>query len=324
MSLKERQDYCVKIIKELRAELNRVPTSADFKNKLPRINVTELFGSHDGLLRAAGLLEAIEEFEGPQPRQPRILVLDLELKPIIAYVWGLFDQNIGLDQIIQDWSIMSWAAKWIGESNVMYEDVSGEGDYSNDERIVRLMWHKLDEADVIITQNGKKFDEKKLNTKFEKYKLGRPSPYRHIDTLKIKKKHFGLTSNKLAYSTDYFNETYKKLDHGKFAGMKLWIECLNRNPEAWAEMKEYNIYDVLSLEELYLNSLRHWDDTINFGTYTQKAGCCPNCGSEDLFEDKFNYSKTGAFQTYRCKNCGTISQSKINEIHQNTRKAFLK
>ena len=33
--------------------------------------------------------------------------------------------------------------------------------------------------------------------------------------------------------------------------MKLWTECLNGNRQAWAEMKRYNIHDVLSTEELY-------------------------------------------------------------------------
>ncbi len=29
----------------------------------------------------------------------KILVLDIETAPIVAHVWGLFDQNIGLNQI---------------------------------------------------------------------------------------------------------------------------------------------------------------------------------------------------------------------------------
>ena len=324
MWLSEQQFYLISKLKEMASELGRVPMASDFKAKFPNVNPTVLFGSYDGFLRAAGLFEADEDEIIPKPREPKILVLDIELKPIVAYVWGLFDQNLGLDQIIEDWSVMAWAAKWIGNDTVMYQDVSDQDDYSNDELIICQIWDLINEADVLLTQNGMRFDIKKLNTRFEKYKLGKPSPFRHIDTLKIKKKHFGLTSNKLAYSTDFFNEKHKKLDHGKFPGMKLWIECLNRNPEAWKEMKEYNIYDVLSLEELYLNSLRHWDDTINYGVYTQEKGCCPNCGSTDLKEEAYNYSKTAANKTYRCQKCGTICASKINDIHQNTRKTFLK
>lgn len=323
MGLSEQQFYLISKLKEMASDLGRVPMASDFKAKFPNINPTVLFGSYDGFLRAAGLFDPDEEIK-LKPREPKILVLDIELKPIVAYVWGLFDQNLGLDQIIEDWSIMAWAAKWIGKDGVMYQDVSDQDDYSNDELIVCNMHTLINEADVLLTQNGKRFDIKKLNTRFEKYKLGKPSPYRHIDTLKIKKKHFGLTSNKLAYSTEYFNENHKKLNHGKYPGMKLWIECLNRNPDAWAEMKEYNIADVLSLEELYLGSLRHWDDTINYGVYTQEKGCCPNCGSTDLMEDKISYTKNAANQSLRCNKCGTVSVSKVNEIHEKVRKTFLR
>jgi hypothetical protein len=42
---------------------------------------------------------------------PIITVLDIELLPIEAQVWQLFDQNVGLNQIQQDWTLMSFAAK---------------------------------------------------------------------------------------------------------------------------------------------------------------------------------------------------------------------
>ena len=33
---------------------------------------------------------------------PKILIVDIETAPIVAQVWGLFDQNVGLNQIAQD------------------------------------------------------------------------------------------------------------------------------------------------------------------------------------------------------------------------------
>ena len=304
-------------------ELGRLPTSGDFKKRFPNINVTILFGSHDNFLRGAGLKEPL-----PEPkikyRQPKILVFDIETKPIKAWVWGLFDQNVGLEQIIEDWSVLSWAAKWIGNDEVLYQDLSQHKDHNNDEIIIYGIWELLNEADIVVTQNGKKFDVKKLNTKFAQYKLGPPSKYKHIDTLQIKKKNFGLTSNKLAYSTNKFNDRYKKLEHGKFPGMKLWIECLKGNQEAWAEMKEYNIHDVLALEELYVNHLMKWDNTINYGVYTGEKGCCPNCGKTNLIDFGYSYTKNTANQQLKCKDCGTISTSKDNELPKALTKSFLK
>jgi len=36
----------------------------------------------------------------------------------------------------------------------------------DDSGILREIWKMLDEADIVITQNGRKFDQKKLNARF--------------------------------------------------------------------------------------------------------------------------------------------------------------
>ena len=320
----EQQHYLIVKIKELADSLQRVPLISEFQSMLPRVSIEKTFGTYDNLLKGAGLLTTVNEpkFEY---REPRLLTLDIETKPLKVWSWGLWEQNISLDMIIEDWSILSIAFKWVGNDEVFYYDVSKEQDICNDFKVVHAAWEALNHCDVLITQNGKKFDEKKLNAKFEQHGLGAPLPYRHIDTLQIKKKKFALTSNKLEYSTNKFNEKYKKLKHAKFSGMSLWLECMKGNPEAWAEMKEYNIHDVLALEELYINHLRHWDKSINFGAYTGAKHSCPRCGSADLIEkEKLTYTNTGAFQNYQCKNCKSYSTSKHNELSPSTRKNQLK
>lgn len=323
MSYSEQQHYCIQKIKELSDELNRVPLISDWNKKFPNLKVLELFGfiTWDKFLTVAGLKD-----KDPEPkfkfREPKILVLDIETKPLKVYCWGLFDQNISLDMIIEDWAVMSWAAKWIGNERIFYQDTSQNTDYTKDELIVRGIWELLNECDVVLTQNGKKFDIPKLNAKFVEYKLGPTSPFKHIDTYSIKKK-LGLTSKKLEYTTNKFNEQFKKLKHGKFAGMSLWIECLKGNQEAWAEIKLYNIHDVLALEELYINHLRKFDNTINYGVYTGTGGCT-NCGSDELTEKEFGYTKTGAFQTFLCRRCGSYSSSKNNELSKATKSRLLK
>lgn len=324
MSYSEQQHYCIQKIKELSDELNRVPLISDWNKKYPNLKVLELFGfiTWDKFLTVAGLKEV-----DPEPkfkfREPKILVFDIETKPIEAYCYGLFDQNIGIDMIIHDWNVLSWAAKWVGEDKIFYEDVSKQSNFRDDKNILPGIFNLLCECDVALTQNGIKFDIKKLQERFEVHGLGIPSPFRHIDTLRIKKRNFSLTSNKLAFSTDKFNKVYKKLDHEKYPGFKLHKECLKGNQDAWADMKEYNIYDVLSTEELYTNTLRKYDKTINYGVYTGTGGCT-NCGSDELTEKEFGYTKTGAFQTFLCRRCGSYSSSKNNELSKATKSRLLK
>lgn len=320
----EQQHYVICKLKELASELGRNPMKHELQALLPRVNFDILFGpSYDYALSAAGLLK--QEFSPPvELRQPKLLIFDIECKPLKVWSWGLFDQNIGIDMIIEDWSVMSWAAKWLGKPEIFYQDVSNQKDFKDDELIVRGIWELLHECDVVITQNGIRFDVPKLNGKFEEYGLGPPAPFKHIDTMRIAKK-LGLTSKKLAFMTNKFNDNFKKLDHEKFAGFKLWDECLKGNKEAWAEMKEYNIHDVLATEELYINHYIKWDTTINHGVYSGVPNCCTNCGSTDIQEmAKHNYKKSAVYKSFQCRQCKSFSTGKENLLTKSISKTILK
>lgn len=163
----------------------------------------------------------------PSTKQaPKILIFDIETAPIEAYVWGLFDQNIPLGMVKQHTTVLSWSAKWRGSDKVMYRDQRDQANVRDDKEILKVIRDLLDEADIVITQNGKKFDQKKLNYRFVVHNIKPPSPFKHIDTLVIAKKHFGFDSNKLAHMTQLLCKNFKKQDHGEFAGEKLWVECL--------------------------------------------------------------------------------------------------
>lgn len=246
---------------------------------------------------------------------PKVLVYDIETAPIMAYVWGLWDNNVALNQIESDWYVLSWSAKWLGDppDKVMYMDQRNERDIENDKKILKKIWKLLDEADIVITQNGKKFDQKKLNARFIIHGFQPPSSYKHIDTCQIARKHFGFTSNKLEYMTDKLCVKYKKLKHAKYSGFTLWRECLKGNLDAWNEMEEYNKYDVLSLEELY-QKLSPWDNGVNFDLYSNEDVPRCNCGSLEFTKNGFSYTNTGKFQRYTCKKCGSERRSSVNEL----------
>lgn len=234
---------------------------------------------------------------------PKILVIDIETSPIISYTWGIWDQNVGLNQIKQDWNIIAFAAKWHGQDELIYSDLRGV-DVHNDKKLLVKIWNLLDESDVVVTQNGKAFDTKKINARFLMHGMTPPSSYKQIDTLILAKKHFGFTSNKLEYMADRINKKYKKLKHDKFAGFELWKECLKDNLKAWKEMEKYNKYDVLSLEELYDN-LIPWDNSVNFNLYHDDHTTVCTCGSSDFVLNGHTYTSTGKFRRYRCKKCGS-------------------
>lgn len=246
---------------------------------------------------------------------PKILVIDIETSPLISYTWGIFDQNVALNQIIQDWNIISFAAKWLDEpvSKIVYMDLRNQKDIHDDRKLLKAMWKLLDEADVIITQNGKSFDEKKINARFILNGMQPPSSFKHVDTLRIAKKKFGFTSNKLEYMTDKLCTKYKKSKHKKYSGFELWRACMAGDINAWKEMEHYNKLDILSLEELY-KKMRPWDNSLNVNVYHDLEHTVCSCGSTDFKRNGYAYTSVGKFQRYSCKSCGAEVRNRNNEF----------
>jgi hypothetical protein len=265
--------------------------------------------------------------------KPKILLVDIETAPILGHVWGLFDNNVALNQIVKDWHLLSWSAKWLDskeiiysknrKTNIMYQDQSKKQNIEDDKDLALGIWKLLDEADIVIGQNSKRFDIKKLNARFKFHDFQPPSSFRQIDTLVIAKKHFAFTSNKLEYLTDKFCKKYKKLKHKKFPGHELWNQCLKNNKEAWTEMKRYNTHDVLSTEEIYYQ-LIPWDNTINFNVYHDSLEFICTCGSKKFISKGYHYTSTGKFSRHKCKACGSEIRGTKNLFDKEKRDSLMK
>lgn len=228
---------------------------------------------------------------------PKVLVFDVETSPIVAHVWGLRDQNISLNQIVKDWQVIAFAAKWLGQPKVYYYDTRNQCD---DKLLMQTLWNFLDKADIVITQNGQNFDSRKVNARFIEHGMKPPKPYKHLDTYKIAKAAAEFTSHKLEYLTEKLCTKYKKLSHKKFPGMSLWNECLKGNKQAWQEMKTYNIHDVLSTEELY-TKLKAWTPKTAPSTYTEG---CVSCGRFEFERRGVDRTASAQWQRLRCIPCG--------------------
>lgn len=238
----------------------------------------------------------------------RVLVLDIETAPLVAYVWDRRDQNIGLNQLKTDWYVLAWAAKWLDEpaSKIIYMDQRHSKNKQNDKAILLPLWKLLNEADKVITQNGKNFDSPKINARFILNGMNPPSPYKHLDTYQIVRRVAKFTSASLEYLTDKLCTKYKKLSHKRFPGMSLWAECLAGNKIAWDEMKRYNVHDVLATEELY-HKIKVWDTSPQHGIYhvDSETKECVVCGKGRLIKRGFKISKKGNFQQLQCSECGS-------------------
>lgn len=245
----------------------------------------------------------------------KILILDLETAPKVALVWRFFKENISPKQVKSHGHIMSFAAKWLGDDKVFYQ----ENRKDDDKKIVSKLSELLDEADIVVAHNGAEFDLKQIRARAVVHRLSPHSPVKIIDTLKIAREEFGFPSNSLEYLSTVLNLSRKKDSHKKFPGFELWLECLRNNEEAWEELKVYNIEDVLVLEELY-QVFKPWatkHPNVTIRNLDAASPLCPKCGSHHVISRGFATTLSGVYRRYHCKDCGSWSRSRYRENPKN-------
>lgn len=253
----------------------------------------------------------------------KILIIDIETAPVRAKVWDIWNQNIGIDQIDNDWFILTWSAKWLFEKKVYSARLTGkEAIRQEDKRILKGIWELLNQADVVVAHNGDKFDIPRLNTRFIINKLSPPLPYQSIDTLKTIKRQFAFTSNKL----DFVNKVLSLERKQKNEGMPMWNKCYSGEEKALKEMERYNIKDVRILEDAYLR-LRPWikpHPNIGLFILDENAFHCPSCGSTELKDEgKLYYTTANAYEQFRCGNCGAAGRKRVSNIGIKQRRHLL-
>ncbi len=249
---------------------------------------------------------------------PRILLLDIETAPMEVYVWGLYKQFIPHGNVIKDWFILSWAAKWLYDDEILSSIVTPkEAIKRQDRRVMAEIWTLLDEADIIIGHNVDSFDERKIKARFILNKIPPPTPYRTIDTLKVARREFSLSSYKQDYITKRF-DLNKKIDTSAFGGLDLWKRCVSGDKEALDIMLKYNKQDIRGLEDVYLKLRPYMRNHPNLGVMMDEDAC-PNCGSEHLEDtDAFYYTSASKFPVLRCQSCQTPYIRKAKALPRKT------
>lgn len=254
---------------------------------------------------------------------PRIKTLDIETSPIVAYVWSLWKVNIGLNQIVEEWSILSYCVKDLGNKKVRYEDTSDKANPRDDYDLLVKLRAELVDCDMIIAQNGKAFDLKKINARFIEQGLAPVAPIKVIDTMLIAKDVAKFTSNRLEWLSKHLTDT-PKYAHNKFPGMELWSECLKGNRKAWREMKKYNCIDVPATEELYLKLRPYMQGHPNVAAYYDDDKIrCPRCGSTHVTDVGQAYTQTGEYTRYQCGDCGGFARSRYTQNSKAKRLSLL-
>lgn len=225
---------------------------------------------------------------------PRILTLDIETSPNIVYAWGLWDQNIGVSQIIEPSRVLCVAAKWHGEREVLFHS-----EREGRESMARAVWDLLDDADIVVGYNHERFDLPHLHREFLLAGLVPPSPYQTVDLLKVNRRRFKWVSNRLGYVTEALG-IGSKLETG---GQALWRGVLANEDKAWAKFRRYNIQDVRLTEQLF-DLLAPWIKSPHRGQWSGDMRSCYACGSVELVLMGICYGRAVSYPKAQCADCG--------------------
>ena len=252
---------------------------------------------------------------------PKIVLMDIETLPIKAFTWGLWDQNVGINQIIADWTLLSWSAKQLFDSHIISDIMTSKEAVERDDlRITQSLWKVVDDADIVIAHNGIGFDFRKMNTRFLVHELMPPRRFEIIDTLDVIKKNFGLSSNKLEFIAELLVN-----DHKIKTDFELWRNCDAGDPTALAQMETYNQHDVEVLEEVYLK-IRPWiRNHPNLGAYSSEyQKTCNNCGSTNILANGEYHTSANIYNSFRCGNCGALMRGRKGILNNDKREILLR
>jgi hypothetical protein len=234
----------------------------------------------------------------------KILLLDIETKPALAYVWRAYgEQSVGVDQVLDGGGTICVGAKWLGEKECF---LFSDWEHGHQEMLVRVH-DMMSHADAVITYNGNRFDLPKLQGEFLLAGLGPTPPCTSIDCLKAVRK-FGFFINKLAYIGPLLSVG----DKIKHEGFTLWTAVMDGDVKAQGRMSRYCIQDVRLLEKLYLKIRPFILNHPHFGSVGGQQ--CGACGSTHIQSRGSRRTKAFKIQRLQCQTCGSWSDGVRKKI----------
>ena len=219
--------------------------------------------------------------------------------------FGPIQPYIQNKNMIRDFNILTIAWHWLGEKTIHVDSVPKSRMF-DDKALLKRIKKVIESADVVVGHNWDRFDKKKIQGRSMTHGLEPIVFPPSVDTLKVAKKAFALTYNKLDYIAELLGVS-RKME----TSPGLWMRILRGDSSALAEMKEYNIQDVEVQAEVYMALLPFIESHPNMNVILRsEALICKNCGSGRLHKHSEYVNKTSVFDKYKCQDCGSYTREK--------------
>lgn len=250
---------------------------------------------------------------------PRIILFDLETLPNLPEalkVWTQLDNFPGRTMRATITTIICAGWKELGKKHThcinAWDYKEWKKDVNDDKKLVQEIYNVLKEADVVVTQNGKRFDWKYLQTRLMFHGLDPLGKIHHIDTVVLARSNLFNFSNSLGNLGELLvNE--RKMKH---SGWKLWVDVHGRCKKAMNKMEAYCKQDVKLLEKVFIKLRPFVNNMPCFDTKGIKS--CPTCNSQRLHSNGVRRTKTQIYRRYQCIDCGTWSRTDLKDNNPRT------
>lgn len=261
--------------------------------------------------------------------KPKILFWDLESSLMEGYFFRIWEENIPYHRITKHSHLLSnsWA---FGDDEPSGVRLTPEQVKTGDDlHVVLDMIEQINKADLMVTFNGKKFDEKLLNTRALYWGLPPVSYPKHIDLMQDSKRRFKFPSNAMQNISMYLGLNGKIENSGN----RLWERAAKWQDyetceQALKDMLKYGLQDINATRDLYYRILGWSKTTPNIGTITKQVQgkdlkedtelLCVHCGSSDVSKimidgiAKQGYTSVSSFDLYRCGESSCRGVSRVN------------
>ena len=241
-----------------------------------------------------------------------IKIIDLETSPNIQFSWHLRQKYHNYNDIIQEGGILSAAWKDYG-SDYVYTSAVDVRDPYNDYDVVYNVREALEDCDLVITQNGDKFDLRKINAALLKWRLDPLPPIVSADCIKITRREFALNS----YGMDAVRK-FLGLEGKTKTEYDWWKKICTYKPVPTAERQKYldllvsyNADDVNDTEEMYEIIKPYSGRHPSLNLIASVDDGCPTCGSTNLRTNPswIHRATTRSYARYRCDDCKSWCRS---------------
>lgn len=178
-------------------------------------------------------------------RQPKVLILDIEISLAVAYVYpARRKQYIGATQYKHKQFMLSAAWRWYGQKRIYSASLVDDKkrfkrNFRDDYHVVRELFNAIEEADVIVGHNSDSFDIKHINRFALLHGIGVRPDQVSVDTLKVARKYFNFPFNSM-------KEIAKELRIQQKEGLseETWQAAADGDPKAIKRIEKYNRNDV--------------------------------------------------------------------------------